>query len=52
MDNIVTQSEIVSNVITNLIEDSVKNAWEKQGYSLKISKIQKLLDIKQHMKHI
>ena len=29
MDNIVTQSEIVSNVITNLIEDSVKNAWEK-----------------------
>lgn len=44
MDNIVTQSEIVSNVITNLIEDSVKNAWEKT--------IQKLLDIKQHMKHI
>lgn len=31
MDNIVTQSEIVSNVITNLIEDSVKMHGKNKG---------------------
>lgn len=35
MDNIFAQSEIVTNVMTNLIEDSVKKAWEKTKYFFK-----------------
>jgi len=35
MDNIYVQSEIVANVMSNLIEDSIKKAWDKTKHFFK-----------------